>query len=221
MRLSSGAPLGKLKPEEKVIFRDKVIVDYSIDRLEFVAFMAGSVIIIFFTTIGILNLIFKGDVSEGSITGVILAIQFWILFYPIFRAFAIFEKIYKTPIMVTNSGIYVDKRFMHREDVSKSTYDLSRSVLRIYLKNGHCMKIYRDPRKIFLFGMFIKDCKCESFNYMGYEKALRRLGIPFQLLRKKGLFGTEIFRGKAAYDEVKHRERYEKWIKRQQKDCEK
>ncbi len=56
------------------------------------------------------------------------------------------------------------------------------------------------------------------WEYVEYGEALKKLGIPFEVVRRKGLFGVERVRGREAYKEIRHRERYEKWIKNQLKD---
>ncbi len=120
-------------------------------------------------------------------------------------------KTYRNVIKVTIKGIYVGSRFFPKENVKKSVFNLTNGFLYIYPKKGRKFKICKDISKISYFG------GGTHFSYTEYGNALKKLGIPFEVVRRKGLFGVERVRGREAYKEIRHRERYEKWIKSQQK----
>lgn len=137
-----------------------------------------------------------------------VAIYWWM----VMRILWIRYKTYRNTVKVTAEGIEVGTLFKANiEDIKKSTYNLSTGTLSIYLKNGKEFKICKDISKISPLGGH------NHFSYIEYGNALKKLGIPFEVVRRKGLFGAEPIRGREAYKEIRHRERYEKWIKSHKK----
>ncbi len=119
----------------------------------------------------------------------------------------------KNPIIVTSKKIVVGKKVFELKDIKKSVYNISTGDLYIYLKNGKKFRICKDPSKTYYIGIHT-NFSYTNFSYREYREALRKLGIPFEVVRKKGLFGTEPVRGKEAYREMRHRERCEKWLEK-------
>ncbi len=146
-------------------------------------------------------------------TAYFLFIAVVIYWWMLLRIFWIRYKTYGNTVKVTTEGIEVGTLFKANiEDIEKSIYNLSTGTLLISLKNGKKFKICKNISKISPLGGYA------HFSYTEYGEALKKLGIPFEVVRRKGLFGVEPVRGREAYKEIRHRERYEKWIKRQQKE---
>ncbi len=89
------------------------------------------------------------------------------------------------------------------KDIKRSVYNISTGDLYIYLKNGKKFRICKNVSKAYYMGAYT------HFSYREYGKALRKFGTPFEVVRKKCLFGTEPVGGREAYREMLHRERYE------------
>ncbi len=114
----------------------------------------------------------------------------------------------KNPITVTENKIIIGTKAIPAKYIEKSVYNISKGYLYIYLKNGRKIRICKDSSKATYFSWGA------HFSYIEYGKALRKLGIPFEVVRKKGLFGTEPVIGREAYREMRHKERYEKWLEK-------
>lgn len=113
---------------------------------------------------------------------------------------------YRNTVKVTEEGIRIGKWYFPKDAVEKSVYNLHNGHLYIYLKNGKKFKICKDISKISPFG------GDSHFNFTAYGKALKKIGIPFEVVRKKGLFKTETIRGRELYKEMSHRKRYKRWL---------
>ena len=134
-------------------------------------------------------------------------------YWTTFRIYWAMYKTYRNPVKVTTTKIEIGKLFKSPvEDIKKSIYNVSIGTLYIYLKNGKKFKILKDISKISWWG------EKTHFSYAEYGNALKKVGIRFEVVRRKELFGVESVRGGKAYKEMKHKERYEKWIKSQQED---
>lgn len=165
-------------------------------------------------SIGLYFMVIKRVINYDLITIMVLyvvgAIVAW---WTTFRIYWAMHRTYRNQVKVKSTKIEIGKLFEAAiGDIKKSVYNVSTGTLYIYLKNGKKFKIIKDISKISWWG------EKTHFSYVEYGEALKKLGIPFEVVRRKGLFGVERVRGREAYKEIRHRERYEKWIKNQLKD---
>ena len=130
------------------------------------------------------------------------------IWYAVLRTYWQMYKTYRNYVKVTTDGIKIGKWYFPREEVKKSMYNVTNGFLYIYRKNGRKFKICKDISRISYFG------GGTHFSHIEYEKALKKIGVPFEVIRKRG-FRVEPIRGREAYREMKHKERYEKWLKSQ------
>ena len=138
-----------------------------------------------------------------------LFIAFGIYWWMILRVYWAMHKTYNNLVRVTPNGIEVGKLFRAEiKDIERSIYNISTGTLTIYLKNGKKFKICKDILRISHLGGVV------HFSYIEYGKALEKIGVPFEVVRRRG-FRVEPIRGREAYREMKHKERYEKWLKSQ------
>ena len=130
-----------------------------------------------------------------------------VIYWVLLRIYWAMHKAYNNPVKITTNEIEVGRLFKVRiKDLEKSVYNISEGTLYIYLKNGKRFKIPQDISKISWWG------EKTHFSYIEYGKALKKIGVPFEVVRRRG-FRVEPIRGREAYREMKHKERYEKWIK--------
>ncbi len=165
-------------------------------------------------SIGLYFMVIKGVIDYDLVAIIVLYVAGTIVaWWTTFRIYWVMHKTYRNPVKVKPTKIEIGKLFEAPiDDIDKSIYNVSTGTLYIYLKNGKKFRIVKDISKISWWG------EKTHFSYTEYGDALKKLGIPFEVVRRKGLFGVEPVRGREAYKEIRHRERYEKWIKRQQKE---
>ena len=163
--------------------------------------------------IGLYLMVIKGVVDYDLVAIIVLYVAGTIVaWWTTFRIYWAMHKAYRNLVKVKQTKIEIGKLFEAPiEDIDKSVYNVSTGTLYIYLKNGKSFKIVKDISKISWWG------EKTHFSYAEYGNALKKLGIPFEVVRRKGLFGAEPIRGREAYKEIRHRERYEKWIKSHKK----
>ena len=116
---------------------------------------------------------------------------------------------YNNLVRVTTEGVEVGKWSASVKEIERSVYNVSNGFLYIYLKNGKKFKICKDIAKISYFG------GGTHFSAFEYGAALQKIGVPFEMVRKKGLFKTEPVKTMKDFKRLRHKERYRRWLERQ------
>ena len=94
------------------------------------------------------------------------------------------KKLLKYRLKITPKYIIIDKKAIPKENILKSIYNISTGVIFIYLKNRNIIKIHRDLSKLWFSNVIIEP-QDFNFDYLSYGKALKKIEIPFEVVRKK------------------------------------
>ncbi len=138
--------------------------------------------------------------------GIFIAVSYVFIFLIIFPDLKFIESL-KNYVVVspTKDEFRIDNRKISLSAIKKVIVDSDKLQILIYLNTGKILKYAKDSHSMFL---------------MQFQKCMDTLGIEFGIIRRTGKLWKsrkEVIRIKTTedYRQVKHKERYRKWVENQ------